>query len=269
MPNLIELHVVWLRASGASQTTIDSRRRLLRHADQSESLPHGLDQANADELAAYLATPGWSAWTLYTYHGHLAGFYRWGVMSGHLTLDPMAFLRRPRQGDQLPDPATDDELAQALALLPEQPWRMAVRLAAYAGLRCCEIVTARREHCTPDWMRIRGKGGRWQTVPMASPLWAEVEPRPPGLLVRSVTGLAMTAQGLSQAQGPAWLRIGQPHQHLHRFRHWLATTLLQQGHDIREVQEIMRHRSIQSTQGYTAVAPVRILAAVRGLPFLG
>src|SRR4051812_3846664 len=122
MPNLITLHLTWLHAGGRSPHTIRSRRRLLTHADA--ALPWGLDQANADELAEYLAVPAWSRWTLYTYHQHLVGYYRWAVAGGHLSLDPTRLLIRPHHGDHLPDPATDAELAAALELLPEQPWRM-------------------------------------------------------------------------------------------------------------------------------------------------
>jgi site-specific recombinase XerD len=92
---------------------------------------------------------------------------------------------------------------------------------------------------------------------------------PAGLLVHSATGLAMSAQRLTGMQRPVWARIGQPHQHLHRFRHWFATTLLRNGADIRTVQELMRHRSILSTQGYTAVTSPQRQAAIQLLPDLG
>jgi len=266
MSDLISLHLTWLRAGGRSPRTIASRERLLHHVDR--ALPYGLDHAAADELAGYLSHPGWSQWTLHTYFGHLVGFYRWGVRSGYLTLDPTLHLIHPGQGDRLPDPATDDELAQALRDLPAQPWRLAVQLAAWAGLRCCEIVAVRREDVTADWIRIRGKGGRMATVPTSPQLWAVIAPMAAGLLVRSSTGLAMTPQRLTQTQGRVWDRIGQPHQHLHRFRHWFATTLLRNGADIRTVQELMRHASITSTQGYTAVVPAQRQAAVRLLPDL-
>jgi integrase len=266
MTPLLPLHLTWLQAGGRSPRTITARQRLLRHADL--ALPYGLDQADPDELAAYLATPGWSAWTRHTYYGHLAGYYRWAVLFDHLTLDPTIHLIRPGSGDRVPDPATDAELVAALRRLPEQPWRMAVRLAAYAGLRCHEIVTCRREDCTADVLRVRGKGGRVQTVPMAPPLWAVVQHRPRGLLVLAARGRPLTAGRLTQMQGPVWARIGQPHQHLHRFRHWFATTMLRAGADIRTVQECLRHASLQSTQTYTAVVDHQREAAVRLLPQL-
>ena len=242
MSNLIEKHLTWLRAGKRSPRTITARGRLLRHAER--CLPRGLDRADADDLAEYLARPAWSQWTAYTYFGHLAGYYRWAVLTGKRPADPTAQLIHPEQGDRLPDPATDDELAQALAALPAQPWRMAVQLAAWAGLRCCEIVSVRREDCSAEWIRVIGKGGRWATVPTAPQLWAVIEAAPAGLLVRSATGLVLTAQRLTQTQGAVWDRIGQPHQHLHRFR----------------------HKSILSTQGYTAVADSQRQAAVRLLP---
>jgi integrase len=267
MTDLIQLHATWLRAGGRSIRTINERRRVLTHAEA--HLPWGLDQADGDELAGYLARDGLSRWTQHTYFNHLGGYYRWGVAAGHLVLNPMLGLLTPLPGDRIPDPASDDELAAALALLPEQPWRMAVRLAAFAGLRAHEIVSVRREHCTDVVIRIRGKGGRMETAPMAPQLWMWIRDRPAGLLVHDRAGRAIREDTLSASQHRVWVRIGQPHQHLHRFRHWFATALLVRGADIRTVQECLRHRSLSSTQGYTAVVPSQRQAAVALLPVLG
>lgn len=264
MSDLIPLHLSWLRAGGRSERTIHDRQRLLHHADA--HLPYGLDNAHTDEWAEYLSHPGWSKWTRHTYFHHGNGYYDWAVACEHITINPMAALIRPPEGDRIPDPASDGELAHALTVLPEQPWRMAVLLAAYQGLRCCEIVTIRREHCTATHIRVRGKGGRVATVPTHPAVWAAVAHRPPGLLVTGARGGPLTAQMLTQMQGAVWRRIGQPDQHLHRFRHWYATSLLAAGADLVTVRDLLRQRSIHSTVGYTAVVDTRRRAAVALLP---
>jgi len=266
MSDLIPLHLTWLRAGGRSVRTIHDRERLLHHAQT--HLPYGLDQAHTDEWADYLSRPGWSPWTRHTYFGHANGYYDWAVAAQWLTLNPLDGLIRPPEGDRIPDPATDDEIRAALTLLPEQPWRMAVRLAAWAGLRCCEIVTVRRENCTEAYLKVRRKGGKLATVAMAPPLWEAIATRDPRLLVTGARGGALTAQMLTQMQGKLWRRIGQPHQHLHRFRAWFATSMLANGADIRTVQDLLGHASVTSTQWYTAVTNPRRLAAVALLPTL-
>lgn len=264
MSELIPLYLAWLRAGGRSANTIRKRQWLLQHADQ--HLPYGVDNADPDEWAAYLGEPGWSAWTRATYYRHANGYYTWAVNGDRLTLNPLVGLIRPPDGDRIPDPATDAELAAALDLLPEQPWRMAVRLASWAGLRCCEIVTVRREDCTAEWLRVRGKGGKIGLVPMAPQLWSVIAPLPAGVLVVGARGRPLTAQMLTQMQHKVWRRIGQPGQHLHRFRHWCGTTIQRATGNIRVTQKVLRHVSVRSTEGYTMVSDAALHAAVAALP---
>jgi len=265
MSDLIARHLEHLEGAGYSERTTRDRRRLLLHADA--RLPYGLDEASCDEIAAYLGRRTWSTWTRSTYWAHLRGYYRWGVRLGALTLDPMTMLDRPPSGDSLPDPVTDAEVAQALARSPIQPWGTAVMLAAYAGLRCFELGRLRREDVTEHELRVRvGKGGRAGIVPTAPALWDYLRGRPPGLLVLSARGRPLAARSLVSNQHAHWERIGLPEVHMHRFRHWFGTTLLRQGADLRTVQELMRHRSILSTQGYTQIVSEQRSKAIRTLP---
>jgi len=265
MSELVHVHLAHLRAGGYSKVTVDSAERLLLHAD--DYLPYGLDEAHPDELADYLAHPDWSAWTRSTYWSHLDRFYNWAVRNDELDINPMHRLIRPKAGESVPHPVTDAELAAAIANSPDQPWRLAVYLAAYAGLRASEICRLRREDCTPDSITIRaGKGGRDAHVPMHPLLWPQVQHRLSGTLVRQVCGKEITGSALSNRQHKHWRRIGLPDVHLHRFRHWYGTALLRGGADLRTVQELMRHRSIVSTQGYTLVVSEQRTIAIRTLP---
>lgn len=262
MSDLIPDHLRWFKL-GHSPRTVAARERLLYHAEA--HLPRGLDDTNADGWADYLGTEGWSAWTRYTYRNHAHGFYEWGIAIGEYEYNPIAQLPRLPEGDRVPNPVTDDELAHALTHLPEQPWRMAVRLAAFAGLRCCELVAVERKHCTREWLRVKGKGDRVALVPMAPALWAVVEPMPPGLLVRSARGLPLTAAGISARQGAVWARIGLPDVTMHRFRHWCGTDVQRRTGNIRVTQKMLRHASVRSTEGYTMVSDAELHAAVATL----
>lgn len=261
----VELHLTYLRAAGRAARTVQERGRTLRRAGA--VLAGGLDAASTDELAGWLATPSWSRATRYTYWGHLAGYYAWALARGRVAVDPMAGLSAPPHGEHVPDPVTDDELRAALAESPDWPWRAAVMLAAYAGLRAAEACALRRDDVTEHTIRVRaGKGGRDAVLPTHPLLWGWARGRPGGLLVRSVRGLAMTPAHLVSRQAAHWRRLGLPGVHLHRFRHWYATALLRAGADLRTVQELMRHRCITSTQGYTQVVDARRRAALLALP---
>jgi len=255
---LVRAHLTWLQAAGRAGNTVKDRARLLHHANR--HLPHGLDYASEEEIARYLARPDWSDWTRYTYRQHISGYYMWAVRRGHLTLDPTADLPKPRQGPQLPQPCTDEELA--IALTAPAPFGRAMWLAAYAGLRCGEITAAHRSHITDGRLRIHGKGGKVRNVPI-SPLLADELQHERGLLL----GEDWTPHKLTKRQRDAWHAVGLPlTMHLHRGRHWFATSLLEQGADVRVVQQLLGHSSLATTEGYLAVTDVRTRDAVALLP---
>lgn len=265
MTDLLAAYEAYLRVA-SSPRTVQSRIEFLARAD-TELLPYGLDEANADELADLLGSSGWSDWTRRTYFNHLNGYYQWAVRRHELTYNPCSDLAAPPPGESVPDPVTDHELAQALLLSPDQPWRLAVLLAAYAGLRAGEIASIRRENITEERVHvIRGKGRKSRYVPTGAHLWDEVRDRPAGPLVHSPRGFALTAHSLSTCQRLHWRRIGMPQVHLHRFRHWFGTALLRNGADLRTVQELMGHESILTTQGYTKVVSEQRERAIRSLP---
>jgi integrase/recombinase XerD len=116
-----------------------------------------------------------------------------------------------------------------------------------------------------------GKGGKQAWVPL-HPLLAEVagtmpvkgwwfpgNSRRPGKPVR--------AKSVSDIIGQAMRRAGMSDTP-HALRHWYASTLLDDGANLRTVQELMRHSSIQTTQVYTKVKDSRRTEAVGRLdPF--
>jgi integrase len=198
---------------------------------------------------------------------HVRGFYRWAdgrVLAG----DPAAAIPRPRSPRGVPDPVTDAELGQALDRSPCW-WRAVIKFACLAGLRCSELAPLAREDVTPHRILItRAKGGDPQTVP-THPLLAEIAAaRPPGPLFCGRAGRPFSARSLSVLARRHFDSIDLPRVHLHRFRHRFATDLLSAGVDLRVVQELMRHRSIRSTQGYTLVVDAQREAGIRSLPYL-
>ncbi len=262
---LIREHLSWLRPRVRSAhqgrtddeyPTIVARRRLLLHADR--SLPHGLlDREVGDHIDPYLSR--WKGWSRYTYWGHLKGFYAWGVAAGRLLFDPMASLARPQRGEDVPNPCTDDELA--IALTAPEPYGTATRLAAYMGLRAGETARADRVHVVGGMLRVRGKGGRTRTIPISPEVAPIIEAATGRLLGRRISEGALTSR-----QGKVWRDIGLPDMHLHRFRDWYATRLLESGALITEVARLLGHASVETTaRSYLQVVDSRLAAAVTRL----
>lgn len=249
MSDLIDGHVAHIRAAGYSEVTISDRAEVLRRVDR--ELPCGLESATTPELAEWLSHPGWSPQTRATYYGHIRAFYRWACDTRHseyLSYDPSAGLTRPKIPQRAPRPVSDDELHRALTGLDER-YRLYVLLAYHAGLRCCEIVRLHREHITDrDLLIVRGKGGYRDMLPTHPEIWAAVKGLPPGPVCHITR-----AANLSRAAGCQFEHLGLKGVTMHRFRHAFATDLLRNGVNIRIVQELLRHRSLASTQVYCQV----------------
>lgn len=263
MDDLIEVYAERLRAAGRSNYTINCRRRVLRRADA--LLPRGLEHACGDELTAYLARLR-ANWTKATYYSALHGFYASMVRAGRMDYDPTTAVERPQPGDSTPNPVTTTEVFTALERSPVDPWQRAILLGAYAGLRCAEIVRLLREDVTQNRLHVRrGKGGRARYVPTHAAVWESVRDLPSGPVLRR-QGDAMTPEYLTCSQVRHWRSIGMPTVHLHRFRHWFGTTLVDEGVGIEVVRELMGHRSIATTQGYVRVSQTKRDQAIVRLP---
>ncbi len=207
---------------------------------------------------------------------HVRTFYRWAVIEGLLVVDPAARLIRPRVPRRLPRPMPTNDLAIALDTAPERvrPW---LALAAYAGLRACEISGLRAcdlmwENDPPLLVVDQGKGGHSRAVPMAPTLALELAGLPR-------TGWLFPKRDGTTGPTPPHLvsRLSNQHLHglgithtLHTLRHWFATeTLRINGGDLRQTQELLGHQSPVSTAIYTWVDPRAAAATVAELPVLG
>lgn len=262
MSFLIDLHLAHLRAKGQSKRTVEARSDVLRRLHN--ELPYGLAYAATDELDAWLGNPGWSRWTRSTYAMHIRGFYRWATAAGHLDGDPTADMARPRNPRCLPKPVTDDELRLALERSAD-PWYTAILLASHEGLRVSEIARLDRADVTEEVIHLVGKGGDPEVVYTHPVVWEHVKHRT-GRLVRGPSGQLINGRWLSHRQAAHFRSIGLPGVHMHRFRHWFATALMDSGHSLRTVQESLRHSSVTSTQIYTRVRSEQRRLAIRSLP---
>ena len=263
----IERYLKRAQMAGRRPRTIDVWRAVLRAADR--DLPDGLLGADpttlADDLTEWFVDSTWCPKTKATYYSHLDGFYRWAVGRELVDENPLDELVRPTVRRGVPRPAATAAVLAACRDAAE-PFRTAVKLASYGGLRCCEIAEQRREEITVERMIVHGKGGKVATVPTHPVIWAAVEHLRGGLVVPAP---------VSTARAPMWVsRATRRHLRdqlglnvtMHQFRHWFATESLRSCRNLRTVQELMRHDSPTSTAVYTLVTDEERRAAIATLP---
>ncbi len=215
----------------------------------------------------------WSLSTAATYHSYLSSWHKWLCLFDHRSDNPMRKLSSPRRPERTPRPVADDGMITLLTMRMHRRTRVMVMLAALAGLRVGEIAKVKGEDLDLAGRKIYviGKGAKRAWVPL-HPLLIEVAAQMPqrgwwfpGNIRRP--GEHIHPKSVSDILGQAMRRArvqGTPHS----LRHWYASTLLDDGADLRTVQELLRHTSIQTTQVYTKVRDERRVSAVDRLdPF--
>lgn len=211
------------------------------------------------------------------------GFFGWLARSNRILYDPAAALELPREGQRLPRAVLSASEAERVLALPdiatpiglrdrailELFYATGVRRAELANLAVFDLDVERRA-----LMVREGKGRKDRMIPTGerAAIWCEryiAEARPELAAEPDERALFLTAKGvkfnvvsLSRLVG-SYIRqagIAKPGA-CHIFRHTMATLMLEGGADIRYVQQMLGHSSIESTQVYTRVS-LRALQSV-------
>lgn len=258
-------HVDAMRAAGRSEQTILARRLVLQAFQRDHGRP--VAEANRGEIEAWLGRPYWSKSTKSTYGYHLRAFFGWLVDTGQIEVDPTARLGKVRVHKPPPKPVPDEVLADMLRR-SVAPYRLWFLLAAYAGLRCGEIATVRREDVGEDTLRVTGKGDKTRIVDTHPLIWQEVRQLPRGPLChygRVYQHTHQASHAVSQRTREYLDRLGITGVSMHQLRHSFATRLLRAGVDLRTIQVLMGHASIATTERYLAVSSDQRRAAIHTL----
>jgi integrase/recombinase XerD len=207
----------------------------------------------------------------------LRRFYRFLTLEGLVGTDPTAAVPSPRRGLKLPRVLTADEvdrlLTQPRTSTPTGLRDRAMLELLYAtGLRVSELVALKVAdvNVAQGYVRCLGKGQRERVVPFGSvaarylqAYLTEVRPR---LVARRSPYLFVNRQGRPLSRQALWKLIKKYARGAgidktigpHVLRHSFATHLLENGADLRTVQELLGHADISTTQIYTHVSTAHL-----------
>ncbi len=170
----------------------------------------------------------------------------------------------------------DEAAALALTEAPD-PIRQWFYLAAYAGLRACEVAQVRGPDFlvrqNPPILLIReSKGGDPSVVPISRPLQPvalELSLMRDWCFPKGNRGAGHITASQVQKRANTFLHeLGIP-ETLHQLRHFYGSHAYRvTGRDLRATQELMRHRSPVSTAGYTFVDMGETARALDRMPVL-
>lgn len=243
-----------------------------RHIERFQSYLFGYRKANGQPMAL-----NGQRVALFT----IEMFFRWLVRQGVVQSNPAADLELPKRTDDLREPLTLAEVEAVLAL-PDiaDPFglrdRAVLELFYATGIRRAELVNVIVSDIEPSrgTLHVRlGKGRKDRFVPVGERALAWVakyqrEARPQLLRKPDVRHLFLNCDGAPLSNDALSWRIRHYFQQAgiekrgacHLFRHTMATAMLDNGADIRHVQEMLGHSQISSTQRYTHVSIARLSA---------
>jgi len=258
------------------------------------SSAHPVDISSAD-VRAFLADRmrGGSAASVGRKLASLRGFFRFLVREGVRRDDPSVGLPAPRAPRSLPKPIPVDDCQTliekageveprpgpkaARALLGRARDRALLELLYGGGLRVGEAcaLDVRDLDLRRGEVRVWGKGDKERVVPLPAAARAALADyldlrRRPGVLAEPLFPALRARRGeVPRRLDPRDVRrilrararqAGLPDRvHPHRLRHSYATHLLDMGADLREIQELLGHASLSTTQKYTAVSAERLM----------
>jgi integrase/recombinase XerC len=209
----------------------------------------------------------------------LRQFFRWLEAEGTVKNRAVLTLALPKVPHGIPKPLTVDKAASVVAdsMEAKLDWiaarDLAVLLLLYgSGLRVSEALgLVRKDALTPerDVLRIEGKGGKERLVPVL-PITQEAIARyialcpypltPESPLFLGAKGGSLSPRIIQLLMEDLRDSLGLPETATpHALRHSFATHLLRAGADLRQIQELLGHASLSTTQIYTEVDRERLL----------
>ncbi|HWX18322.1 MAG TPA: tyrosine recombinase [Candidatus Binatia bacterium] len=208
----------------------------------------------------------------------LRALYRFAENEKLLPANIAENLSLPRRWKRLPRSLTSQEIEKLLTSeIPETPQNLCehavLELAYGSGLRLAELRGVRLEqlHLEAGFINVIGKGNKERVVPLGRKAVAALQRyleagRPKLVTARSPASVFLTKRGTPFAPVTLWLRIKQRVRRAgiarnvtpHMLRHSFATHLLENGADLRVIQELLGHANISTTEVYTHVAGSRL-----------
>ncbi|OQW30304.1 MAG: hypothetical protein A4E19_10365 [Nitrospira sp. SG-bin1] len=272
----------------ASHETIRNYRSDLHQLEKflqgtrQDTSPIHIDTITGDDIRAYLHDldrRGEKVSSLARKLACLRSFFRFLIREGHLRNNPTENLRSPKVPKPLPRVLTKDDAA-ALMEFPVGQSPLSLRDRAMletmysTGARVSEVVGINLDDLNePDGIVcLRGKGRKERMVPIGDMALLAIREYRKSLkptigsshlsspLFLNHRGDRITTRSVARMVSRYSSRLASGAVSPHALRHSYATHLLDEGADLRSIQEMLGHASLSTTQKYTHLAMDQLVA---------
>ncbi len=231
---------------------------------------------------SFLGTLNYSKSTIARKLATLRSFYKFCLRRGYVKSHPLATIRTPKQEKRLPKYLEIDDINKLLAT-PDSSTLLGARDRAMlevlfsTGVRVSELVDLNFANVdfANQTIRVRGKGKKQRTTPIGPTAIAAIEQYTdlrrsdarsakfdPEALFVNKHGQRLSTRSVRRKLDKYLAECGlDPNISPHTLRHSFATHMLNNGADLRSVQELLGHQSLSTTQIYTHLTTPRLKQA--------
>ena len=284
METIIEEYLKFIQIEkGLSENTIGAYRRDLKKYQlymQEQKIAHidFIDRQTIQECLGSLIDQGASAKSIARFISTIRSFHQFALREKYAAKDPTVLIETPKYEKKLPDVLDVEEVIQLLEtpdLTKNNGYRdrTILELLYATGMRVTELIQIEIDdvNLIMGFVKVFGKGNKERIIPLGDTvieyLDTYINNVRPQLLKKTVTnvlflnlhGRPLTRQGIWKLIKQYGLRANiNKSLTPHTLRHSFATHLLENGADLRAVQEMLGHSDISTTQLYTHVSKTQI-----------
>ncbi|AJK88833.1 MULTISPECIES: site-specific tyrosine recombinase XerD [Lysinibacillus] len=257
----LESYVNFLQnAEGMADFNRVERTTILRHLEQ-------------------LRAQGKTSRTIARHISSIRSFHQFLLREKRAESDPTVHLEMPTIEQKLPNILSIEEI-EALLTAPNRSKPQGIRDLAMlellygSGMRISELIALDLAdiHLTMGFVRVFGKGGKERIIPLGKSALSAIStylnnargqlegkyPKTDAFFINQ-RGKRLTRQGCWKLMKEHALKAGIQHELTpHTLRHSFATHLVENGADLRAVQEMLGHADISTTQIYTHISKTRL-----------
>lgn len=286
LKDILETYTYYLRIErGLSENSIKSYQRDLKQYLNylNESGIEDLDQVDRYIILSFLQAQreqGKSSNSVVRMVSSLRKFHQYLAQEKICKLDPMKLIDTPKKSKKLPAVVSLENVEKLIEISDTNTTlglrdRAILELMYATGLRISELTHLKMNqlHLTMSLIQTKGKGDKERIIPISDTAkkWLElyIDTSRQVLLSKSSKEspyVFLNSRGNQLSRQGLWKKIKKLVQEAgikqnvtpHTLRHSFATHLLENGADLRIVQELLGHADISTTQIYTHITKQRL-----------
>lgn len=234
-----------------------------------------LNQVSRTDISTYilkLHEEEYSSTSIMRKLASLRGFFKWACINQFCKIDPTMTIEQPKLPKKLPKVISVKEIENILNQDLDTTQTLIIELLYGCGLRVSELAELEISNINikGKYVQCFGKGSKERIIPLGSKAVAALKKYLPQreFIIKKYnlneTHLLVTEDGREINRQDIYTFVHEQGKKIHKtisphtLRHSFATHLLENGADLRVVQELLGHSNVVTTQLYTHISKKRL-----------